>query len=158
MRGSTFLLALTKIDGSIFVDLIEKRNPFFSFLSLPFLFLFFFNFFFFFPFLYLSNEFDPILFSFFFLFLFSCFIFPILLDTWLNMIHSHKCTTCHAMCHSSKVPCGIHRIMSCVTRHPTPGVSKNVKFQLSRNLMKFNEVTRFRETHLMVKFVSSSEI
>ena len=26
----------------------------------------------------------------------------------------------HAMCHSPRVPCGIHMIMSCVTRHPMP--------------------------------------
>ena len=35
--------------------------------------------------------------------------------------------------------------------------SKNVKFRLSRNLMKFDMVTRFRETIPTVKSVSSSE-
>ena len=57
-----------------------------------------------------------------FLFLFPCFIHP--LDTWLNVSHSHKCTTCHALCSSPKVSCGIHRIMPCVTRHPMPRKSE----------------------------------
>ena len=52
--------------------------------------------------------------------LFSCFILP--LDTWLNVSHSHKCTTCYSMCPSPNVPCGIHRIM------PQPDASKNMKF------------------------------
>ena len=42
--------------------------------------------------------------------------------------------------------------------HPTPGASKNVKFRLSRNLTKFDGVTRFRETNSTVKSFSSSEI
>ena len=56
------------------------------------------------------------------------------------MSHSHKCTTCHVMC------------------HPIPDASKNVKFWLSRNPTKFDRVTRFRETNSKVKSVSSSEI
>ena len=73
---------------------------------------------------------------------FYFFSFPLFLpfDTWLNVSHSHKCTTCHAMCHL------------------TPNVSKNVKFRLSRNLTKFNGVTIFRETNSTMKSVSSSEI
>ena len=39
-----------------------------------------------------------------------------------------------------------------------PGASKNVKFRLSRNSTKFDMVARFRETIIMVKSVSSSEI
>ena len=64
---------------------------------------------------------------FFFSLFYYLFSFPLFLplDTWLNVSHSHKCTTCHAMC------------------HPTPDVSKNVKFRLSRNLMKFNGEVRF---------------
>ena len=42
--------------------------------------------------------------------------------------------------------------------HTILGVSKNVKFLLSRNSMKFDVVARFRETIPMVKSVSSSEI
>ena len=42
--------------------------------------------------------------------------------------------------------------------HLTPGVSKNVTFLLSRNLTKFDEVTRFHETNSMVMSISSSEI
>ena len=42
--------------------------------------------------------------------------------------------------------------------HPTPVVSKNVKFLLSRNSTKFVWVTRFRETNLVVRSVSSSII
>ena len=40
----------------------------------------------------------------------------------------------------------------------TFGVSKNVKFQLSRNLTKFDVLAGFRETIPTVKFVSSSDI
>ena len=60
-------------------------------------------------------------------------------STVLNVSHSHKCTTCHSMC------------------HPTLDVSKNVKFQLSRNLTKFDGFTRFWETNSTVKSVLSSE-
>ena len=62
------------------------------------------------------------------------------LDTGLNVSHSHKCTICHTMCHL------------------TPDASKNVKFRLSQNPMKFDGLTGFRETNSTVKFVSSSEI
>ena len=56
-------------------------------------------------------------------------------DMWHLLSHS-KCDTC-----------------------PAPlGVSKNVKFRLSRNLAKFDVVARFHETIPMVKSVSSSEI
>ena len=40
----------------------------------------------------------------------------------------------------------------------TLGASKNVKFRLSRNLTKFDGVSRFRETIPTVKSVLSSEI
>ena len=42
--------------------------------------------------------------------------------------------------------------------HPTPDALKKVKFQLSRNLTKFDGVTRFREMNSTVKSVSLSEI
>ena len=42
--------------------------------------------------------------------------------------------------------------------HPTLGVSKNLNFQLSHNLTKFDGVTRFHETNSMMKSVLSSEI
>ena len=42
--------------------------------------------------------------------------------------------------------------------HLTPVALKYVKFQLSRNPIKFDGVTRFRETNSTVKSVSSSEI
>ena len=120
--------------GPIFLNIIEKRrkkkknlilalallpSPFFLFDFYVFFFIFFLIYFFF---LVLS--------------------FPLFhpLDTWLNVSHSHKCTTCHAMC------------------HPTPDVSKNMKFRLSRNSTKFDRVTRFHEKNSMVKFVSSSKI
>ena len=35
--------------------------------------------------------------------------------------------------------------------HPTPNASKNVKFRLSRNLTKFDELTKFRETNSTVE-------
>ena len=56
------------------------------------------------------------------------------------MSHSHKCTTCHAMC------------------HPIPNASKNVKFRLSRNPTKFDGVTRYLEKYSTVKSVLSYEI
>ena len=77
--------------------------------------------------------------SYYYYFCFLLFL-PLSLDTWLNVSHSYKCTTCHVMC------------------HPTPDTSKNMKFRLSRNLTKFDVLTKFRETNSTVKFVSSSEI
>ena len=47
---------------------------------------------------------------------------------------------------------------TCHMSRVTLGASKNVKFRLSRNSTKFDVVTRFRETILTVKPVSSSEI
>ena len=40
----------------------------------------------------------------------------------------------------------------------TLDASKNVKFELSRNSMKFDKVAKFHETISMVKYVSSSKI
>ena len=148
MHGSTFLLALTKTDRAISLDLREKRkipfplsiplsslfprSPFAVFVpKMAFSPLFNFSHFLFFSFPY---------FLFFFYFLVLSFSLFSPLDTWLNVSHSHKCTTCHAMC------------------HPTLNASKNVKFRLSWNLMKFDEVTRFCETNSTVKSVSPSEI
>ena len=114
------------------LEIIEK-NLFFLSLSLFSLFLSAFPFFF--------LNFSPFCFSYFLFFSFIFIFFLVLsfplfppLDTWLNVSHSHKCTTCHAMC------------------HPT------LKFRLSRNSTKFDEVTRFRELNSTVKSVSSSEV
>ena len=41
--------------------------------------------------------------------------------------------------------------------HLTPDALKKEKFRLSRNPTKFDGVTRFRETNLTVKSVSSFE-
>ena len=100
-------------------------------------FLFYFRFYLIYLFIYLFS-----LFIYFSLFYFIVLSFPLFLplNTWLNMSHSHKYTTCHTMCHL------------------TPDISKNVKFWLSRNPIKFDEVTRFRETNSTVKSVLSSEI
>ena len=129
MRGLTLPFCLMKIYGPISVDLREKRKFFFfSFLSLSLLSLS------------LSAS-PPLRFSlfsfyltFFFLFLiiiFSCLSFSLFppLNTYLNVNHSHKCTTCHAMC------------------HPTPDALKNVKFQLYQNSMKFDRLTRFQQVN-----------
>ena len=78
--------------------------------------------------------------SFFFLFFsfpyifFLVLSFPLfyLLDTWLNVNHSHMYTTCHAMC------------------HPTPDASTSMKFRLFQNPTKFDGVTRFCETNSTV--------
>ena len=160
MHGPTFPFAPTKTYGPIFVNL---RDKFFSLypsllsfsLSLTFspslrfvpkkchfpFFFFYFSYFIFFSFLFYFYYY------YFFLFPFFCFIFVFLsfplfppLDSWLNVSHSHKCTTYHAMCHL------------------TPDASKNVKFQLSRNPMKFNKLTRFREKNSTVKSIRSSKI
>ena len=104
----------------------------------------------------LKNPFPFDFHSFYFLFIFFLFViflfiiylfflvlsFPLFppLDTWLNMSHSHKCTTCYVMCHR------------------TSDASKNVKFRLSRNSTKFDVVTRFRQTNSTMKSISSSEI
>ena len=150
MRGLTLPFVPTKTYRSISLDLREKRKIFF-FLSLSlfprshslplpplflyFLFLFDFSFSSFFPFNYFFYF--P-----YFIYFFLILSFPYFppLDTWLNVVHSHKCTTCHAMC------------------YPTPDASKNVKFRMSWNPTKINRVTRFREMNSTVKSVSSSEI
>ena len=105
----------------------------FYFYSLFFSFFFlFFSFFFF--------LFFIIFFSLLFFFLVLSFSLFLPLDTWFNVSHSHKCTTCHAMCHQ------------------TPDASKNVKFRMFQNPMKFNRLTRFHETNSTLKSFSSSEI
>ena len=53
-----------------------------------------------------------------FLYFFS-FFFITSFNTWLNVSHLFQVHhMAHAMCHFPRVPCGIHIIMSCVTRHP----------------------------------------
>ena len=150
MRGSTLPFTSTKTYDLISVNLKEKQrkrkiknlSPL-ALTLLPLIYpsylldLHFFSFYFI-LFLFLLLLF----FSFSYLFIFLVLSFPLfpLLDTWLHVIHSHKCTTCHAMCHS------------------TPDASKNVKFRLSQKGTKFDGVTRFRETNSTVKSVLSSEI
>ena len=87
---------------------------------------------------------------FFFPFITSC-------NTWPNLSHLFQVHHMDlSMCHSLGVPCDIHMIMPCVTRHPVP--RKNIKFQLSRNPTKFNWVIRFRDRNSTAKSVSSSKI
>ena len=138
MCGMTLPFASTKTYGPISVDLREKffsLQP--SLLSLSFsltflltaslckkkmAFFFFFTFlisFFFFYFYFLLLFFIFIFLSFFIFLVLSFPLFPPL-DTWLNVSHSHKCTTYHAML------------------TPTPDASKNMKFRQSRNPMKFD--------------------
>ena len=53
----------------------------------------------------------------------SLFFFPFItsFNTWINVSHLFQVHhMAHAMCHSPRVPCGIHRIMPCVTQHPVP--------------------------------------
>ena len=129
MRGRTLPFASTKTYSSISVDLREKffsLQP--SLLSLSFsltflltaslckkkwrfsFFLFYFSYFIFFFYFYFFLLFFIFLFLSFFIFLVLSFpLFPPL-DTWLNVSHSHKCTTYHAML------------------TPTPDASKNMKF------------------------------
>ena len=149
MRGPTLPFASTKAHGPISIDLREKQKKIFfllslslsllalillrfSFFSFDFPSFYFFSYFLFFSFIF-------ILFYFYFFLILSFPLFPIL-DTWLNVSYSHKCTTCHSMC------------------HPTLNASKNVKFRLSWNPMKFDRLTRFHETNSRVKSVSSSKI
>ena len=145
---------MTKTYGLISIDLREKRKkslfffslslssrspslPFFAFLKMTFS-----------PY-FLLFSFPFLFFIFIFIFIFSYFLlfflvlsFPLFLplDTWLNVSHSHKCTTCHAI------------------YHPTPDALKNIKFLLSRNPTKFDGITRFCEKNSTVNSVSSSEI
>ena len=72
----------------------EENSPHFP--HMPLVFLTQFPYLFFFPFITLSN-------------------------TWLNVSHLFQVHhMAHAMCHSPRVPCGIHMTMPCVTRHPIP--------------------------------------
>ena len=154
MHGPTLPFVPTKTYDRISVDLREKRKNLFFPLSISLLaltlcrssfqkrlsppFLTFLISFSFLLFLFLFFFFS--LFSFFFYFLVLYFpLFPPF-DTRLNVSHSHKCTTCHAMCHSTSYS------------------SKNVKFRLSQNPTKFDEVTRFCEMNSTMKSVSSSKI
>ena len=146
MRRSTLPFALTKTYDPISIDLRDKRREkkslflLFSSIrpSIP-LFLFIFYFLLLYYYYYYYFLFLIIIFL---LYFFIVLYFPLFspLDTWLNVSHSYKCTTCHAMC------------------HPAPDVSKNVKFRLSRNPIKFDGVTRFRETNSTGKSISSSKI
>ena len=63
--------------------------------------------------------------------------------TWVHVVGDFFHTAC---------------LSQAVIRHPTPGDSKNVKFRLSRNSMKFDVVARFREMIPTVKSIWSSEI
>ena len=67
-------------------------------------------------------------------------------------------TQVHQMAHKTPLEGAMWHPHDHVMCHPTPNVSKNVKFQLSHNPMKFDRVTRFREMNSTVKSVSSSEI
>ena len=91
--------------------------------------------------------------------------------TWLDMCRPHGSTcvshmarhvspTWLAMCRPHGSPCVAH-----MARHvsPTwlamcPVASKNVKFRLSQNSMKFSWTTKFRETNPTMRSVLSSEI
>ena len=74
----------------------------------------------------------------FFIFLyFSFFLYPTL-DTWLNVSHSSKFATPH----------GYHAMC-----HPTLDASKNMKFRLPQNPMKFDRVTRFCESNSTTKSI-----
>ena len=147
MREPTLPFTSTKTYGPISVDLREKRRKEKQFLPLSLISLFqsknplpfdFHSFSFLFYFILFFFLLSFYLFILFFLVL-SFPLFPPF-DTWLNMSHSHKYTTCHAMC------------------YPTPDALKNVKFRLSQNSKKFEWVTRFCEMNSTVKSVSSSEI
>ena len=127
MRGSTFLLTLTKTDSSFSVDLREKRNPFFYFLSLlvlslPFLFCFFVFFSFF---LYLSTEFDPILFSFliFLFYLSHCFLhltFGSMRAIHTSAPHVMACVTPLRYHVASTGSCHVSPDTRCLKKHEIP--------------------------------------
>ena len=150
MRGSTFLLGLSSFkcrgENLPFCFSLSIRFLFFPpLVCFPsFFFFFFFHFlfyFFFFLFSFLllmwiastkwsksGGNFPPLSsiaachHHYFSLNNFSIFLLPLFpsFDTWLNVSHSHKCTTWIMPSHSPRVPCDIHMIMPCVTRHPMP--------------------------------------
>ena len=108
MRGPTFPFAPTKTYSPISVDLRYKQkifpfslSLFLSLLVLPLCRFFFFSFDFSSFYFFLFLLFSFLLFFFSFPYFFIVLSFPLFhpLDTWLNVSHSHKCTTCHAMCH-----------------------------------------------------------
>ena len=80
----------------------------------------------------------------------------IISHTWLIVSHFFKWTTWLL---PSVTLLGCHVASPNHTMcHPTPHASKNVKFRLPRNPMKFDVVARFREMISTEKSVSSSEI
>ena len=88
------------------------------------------------------------------------------------MVAIHACDKCHMLVALGWLlphhPCGdpllchvaqAHGAMWHHAKyHPTPCVSKSVKFQLSWNPTKFDRVARFRKTIPTVESVSSSDI
>ena len=76
---------------------------------------------------------------------------------YINTINSHK--SCYSI-YNNNIKISSHGLINKSSRFtaPTPNASKNVKFQLSRNWMKFDVVGRFHKTIPTVKSVSSSEI
>ena len=148
MRGPTLPFAPMKTYGPISINLREKRKKkiflSFSFFSLSLSTLFFclpkngllpLFFTFLIPFLF----FYLFIFLFIFFFFFLVLSFPLFppLDTWLNLSHSHKCTTCHATC------------------HPDTRCLKKCEIL---TVLESDGVTRFSETNSTVKFVLSSKI
>ena len=94
--------------------------------------------------------------------IFFLLIFRIFLSYYFLHLHLAQCEPfiqvhhmAYVMCHSPRLSCDIHMIMSCVTN--TQYLEK-VKFRLSRNPTKFDGVTKFHETNSTVKSVSSFEI
>ena len=141
MHELTLPFVPTKIYNSIFVD-FKKKRIFFSFSLLSLSLWIFFSFLLTFLLFIFFSYFILFYFILFFYYFFLILSFPLFpsLDTWLNVNHLHKCNIGHVMC------------------HPIPNTSKNLKFRLSRNPTKFDEVTRFRETNSTMKSISSSEI
>ena len=79
----------------------------------------------------------------------GCVTINVTCVTWIHVLGVH--------CHITDLSYHVY-FSQAVIQHLTPGVSKDVKFRLSRNSTKFDVVARFHETIPMVKSVSSSEI
>ena len=104
-----------------------------------------------------SSHFPPLphVIPLFFFLIFLIFLFLLFppLDTWLNVSHSHKCTTWLMPC---VTPLGFHVASTCPC-HVSPDTRCLEKHEIL-TVLESDGVTRFRETNSMVKSVLSSEI
>ena len=163
---SLFPFTLTHSPSFLFFLFFSLSFSFYFFLFFPlFIFFSFFSYFLYFS-PYPHNFFDllQVRGNFLSLYYSSCHLSPL---PW-SMCRMNTCSRWHSPHHMALMPCVIllwchvavpgHAMWHHPMCHLTPGTSKNMKFQPSRNSTKFDWVTRFRTTNSTVKSVSSSKI